>query len=343
MTAVAEIQRFISSVTAVVAGTPRTAASVNAGLTDLANRTKWLKERFYDLLLGAPLTVSAVDTGTDRLTVTGHSIPANTAVQVFAANGGTLPGGVSASTPYWVGVVDANTIQLYTAAGPSGLVDLTAGFAGDVYVQIIPDWFNTLLINNATYGTGKLGSLIMWLAGAQTVTGAKTFNDAKMSGTNKWGLTSRGVQRLGRGVWVDGAGKAYAVGGSALQDDVSKTVLELPNGATLTEISVWIDPADHTGTGLPGTMPYFQIIKTNTATQVGAQVGTNATDASANPTDYSALHVITKSGLSEVIDNATYVYSVAFYGEQGANKADITVLSVPKWSCTVTAQDDGSS
>jgi hypothetical protein len=46
MAFVSDLARWIAGVRAVVDGTPRTAASVNAGLTDLASRTKWLNDRF---------------------------------------------------------------------------------------------------------------------------------------------------------------------------------------------------------------------------------------------------------------------------------------------------------
>jgi hypothetical protein len=320
MAYLAEIVRWISAgVTAVVDGTPRTAASVNAGLTDLANRTRWLKDRLYDLLVGTPLTISAVNTGTDRLTVTSHGIPANSAVQVFAANGGSLPGGLAVATVYYVDVPDANTIKLSTTSGPGAAVDLTAGFVGDCYVQIIPDWLSTLLIADATYGYGKLTSLVVFLAGAQTITGAKGFSDITATSTNKYKLASRGITRVHMGDWYEDTGGLTRMAPRSIPvDSVSTSPLQLPNGSTLTEVTFYLDPANHSGTGLPGTMPTFQIWKQALATGVSSQIGSTATDASVDATAYSALHTIVKSGLSEVIDNANYRYWFIFTGEGGA-------------------------
>ena len=58
MAFIADIVRWALGVTAVVDGTPRTAASVNAGLGDLANRTRWLNF-FTEQLFGAPLAIEA--------------------------------------------------------------------------------------------------------------------------------------------------------------------------------------------------------------------------------------------------------------------------------------------
>jgi hypothetical protein len=343
MAVVAEIVKWITAgVTAVVDGTPRTAASVNAGLTDLANRTRWLKDRMYDLLLGAPKTISAADTGTDRLTVTSHGIPANTAVQVFAANGGSLPGGLAPSVVYYVGVVDADTIYLSATIGPGAAVDLTAGFSGDVYVQIVQDWMSVLLIADSTWGYGKLTSLVVFLAGAQAITGAKTFSDIMVSGTNKYKLTSRSLTRTIDTMWVNNTSGingltphcATLVGGSG---DTWYSGLDLPHGQVITEISVRLDPANVGA--LPGTMPAIAITKFNRATGATTTFGTG-TDTSASSVIYSALHDMTISGMSETIDRSTYHYYLGVVGSSGATPAnDINMIGA---TATITCTSLGA-
>lgn len=339
MAFVSEVIQFIAGVRAVVAGTPRTAASVNAGLSDLASRTKWLNERLYQLLLGAPLTISAANTTTDRLTVTGHGIPANTAVQVFATNGGSLPGGLAVATVYYVDVIDADTIALSASSGPGAAVDLTAGFVGDCYVQIIPDWLSTLLIADATYGYGKLTSLVVFLAGTQTISGAKTFADITVSGVNKYKQASRSLTRTLSTTWTNetdgtgglGANGATLVGGTA--DDWHASV-DLPHGQTITEISVRLNPTDVGA--LPGTMPSMAFLKVNRTTLAETTIG-SATDSSGTTGAYNAAHDLTVTGLSEVIDRGTYSYYVIVRGSSGSTPANDIIMSGPIATITCTS------
>ncbi len=341
MAFVSEVIQFIAGVRAVVAGTPRTAASVNAGLSDLASRTKWLNERLYQLLLGAPLTISAANTVSDQLTVTGHSIPANTAVQVFATNGGALPCGLAVGTVYYVDVIDADTIALSATSGPGAAVDLTAGFVGDCYVQIIPDWLSTLLIADATYGAGKLTSLVMFLAGAQTVSGAKTFADITVSGTNKYKVTSRGVSRAARGLWYLSDNSAFASNGfNATVGQQWQVDLDIPNGATLTKVTVTVDPGAHAS--LPAVPPTIRIDKYTIASDGAVGVTSNQDDPTTPAASYAALHSFDSAACSEVINNATCKYVAVFIQESGANSATGRVVGLT-WTATVTSQDDGAS
>lgn len=339
MAYLAEIVQWISAgVTAVVDGTPRTAASVNAGLTDLANRTRWLKDRLYDRLVGPPLTISAVDTGTDRLTVTSHAIPSNAAVQVFAANGGTLPGGLSAGTVYYVGVVDANTITLSASSGPGATVDLTAGYVGDCYVCIIPDWLSTLLIADATYGYGKLTSLVVFLAGAQTITGAKIVDDVTLSGVTNLKVASRSITRGLAVTWVNPAtGLAYIGGPVTIATGVTAwAMFELPHGQTLTNVTISINPAD---TGALPTLPTFSGSAYDVATglPVGAGFGP-ITDASADAAAYSATHEISSGALTEAIVGTSRRYEVSFANASGAN----IVINGLRATCTITSKTNWS-
>lgn len=72
-----------------------------------------------------------VNTGTDEITETSHGL-ANDQIVYLTNSGGALPTGLSASTAYYVIVVDANTIQLSLTAGGSA-VDITAAAGGGTH------------------------------------------------------------------------------------------------------------------------------------------------------------------------------------------------------------------
>jgi hypothetical protein len=62
---------------------------------------------------------------TERLTITGHGISEGEGPYLVSNSGGALPDGLSASTLYYVIVVDANTLQLAHSPGgdPVGFTD----------------------------------------------------------------------------------------------------------------------------------------------------------------------------------------------------------------------------
>lgn len=65
---------------------------------------------------GAALTASsAVDPATDVITVASHGLSDGDAVTITADSGGTLPGGLSAGTLYYVDSVTSSTVTLHTA------------------------------------------------------------------------------------------------------------------------------------------------------------------------------------------------------------------------------------
>lgn len=86
------------------------------------------------------LTVSAVTAAADTLTVTGHGLRDGFG-PYFVASTTTLPGGVTASTNYWVKVVDANTLKLATsldALGRGVYVDITSAGSGTITIEDDP-------------------------------------------------------------------------------------------------------------------------------------------------------------------------------------------------------------
>lgn len=82
-----------------------------------------------------------VNTGTNQITITAHGLT-NGQGPVFAASSATLPSGLAGDAPYWVIVVDSNTIQLASSlpnalaatavslgSTGTGSLTLTKGFA----------------------------------------------------------------------------------------------------------------------------------------------------------------------------------------------------------------------
>jgi hypothetical protein len=242
--------------------------------------------------------------------------------------------------------VDADTIKLSLTDGPGAAVDLTAGFSGDVYVQAIPDWLSVLLLADATWGTGKLTDLVVFKSGAQTISGAKTFDDAKMSGTAKWGLTSRGIDRGGVGPWYTGTYPTQLVSHENFAATVGLAALKEfrpPHGSILTGVTVYVDPAPHAA--LPANMPTLQVYRENRATGVQGALATGSpifTDPTTPAAAYEVAHGFTATVSNETIDNATYRYYVVFTQESGANSAAGQLHDIT-FAATVTAQDDGAA
>lgn len=79
-------------------------------------------------------SITAVDAGTDQLTITGHGFTTGDGfAAIFSPDGGALPGGLAAVTDYWVIVVDPNTVQLAASSADaiSGTeIDITSAGSG---------------------------------------------------------------------------------------------------------------------------------------------------------------------------------------------------------------------
>lgn len=117
----------------------------------------------------------------------------------------------------------------------------------------------------------------------------------------------------------------YAAGAwtNAVVGTVLMIPLAIPNGVTVTAVSVLIDPAGGHG-ALPAVMPSLAFRRRAIATGGATVIGT-ATDASANVAAYEPAHALTLSGLSEVIDTSIRDYHLFLTAESGANSAVGTV------------------
>ena len=78
-------------------------------------------------------TVSAVNTGTEQITVNTHGYSNDDIVQFDLTLGGTLPSPLTEDTEYYVIVVDANNIQVALTAGGAA-IDLGPGYGATVEI-----------------------------------------------------------------------------------------------------------------------------------------------------------------------------------------------------------------
>lgn len=99
--------------------------------------------------------------------------------------------------------------------------------------------------------------------------------------------------------------------------------LDIPDGATLTSVEVWILPATPHG-GLPTTLPAVNLTKINIEDTTTALLA-GELDQSADVAAYETPHAITMNAGSTaalsptVIDNTAYYYRVGFTSEAGLN------------------------
>jgi len=102
----------------------------------------------------AALTMGAINTTTDRITITGHNL--TSAAEVAVTSTDTRPGGLVADTLYFVRVIDANTIDLHTTSALNTLVDITSAGVGTHSLRIAtgtPAIFNN--VPSQTVGAGS--------------------------------------------------------------------------------------------------------------------------------------------------------------------------------------------
>jgi hypothetical protein len=333
------VTRFLSVFRGPNALTPANASDVREGVADLAGSIMWLKTTLFDTFAGAEQII--VGRSGNQLEVTGHGLPSNTAVRIFATSGGSIPGGLSANTVYYVRVIDADHIELSASSGPGAAVTITADGSGDQWIQTVPDWISTTLVSNATYGSGLFKNLVMWLAGPQTVGGAKTFDDITVSGTNKYKTASRSVARALPGMWMRTSNNTvWRLPLSAAVGTIFEATVEFPHGQILSALHVRA-----ARTGLSGVFPTqkmrVSVIKTAILTGTETNVLAPTEDPESDIGVYETTHTIDFSGIAHTIDAANYTYTIRFEGELSPDGqscsfksvwADVTSASVGHWS-----------
>ncbi len=107
-----------------------------------------------------------VANATDIWTATGHGFTTGEAVRLSNSGGG-LPANSSATTTYYVSVIDANTFKLYTsranaiAAGATGLLDVSGDGTGTQTIRLYDEVW-VLGIALETQATAGAKVAVLW-------------------------------------------------------------------------------------------------------------------------------------------------------------------------------------
>lgn len=113
----------------------------------------------------------------------------------------------------------------------------------------------------------------------------------------------------------------------------------MPHGATLNSVSIQFQGASGHG-GLPAGMPTIKVYRKGATTIVPTQIGSTATDTSANVAAYEAVHKIEATALAHTVDVATNTYFLVFNGESGANAANSARIIALQAEVTMTLQPE---
>jgi hypothetical protein len=231
---------------------------------------------------------------------------------------------------------------VHTPTGNWPDLDGSAGF-GPLQIQATGEVFSSpILIKNADPAMGLMCKLIDacdWLkknvnaaiaaAIAAAVTTAATAITARIN-TIAGGVVGGTVIRLSQAAAVPTLGTWSVIGGSGDGLYASGTIGSatlmlpidaeaLPNGCTLTDISVQIAP-DNSHASIAGlTLPQIYFFETTPA-GISTQVGATGLDPSLTFTAYNLKHAITITGLAKVIDRRNS-YAVRFNQESGGANA----------------------
>lgn len=170
-----------------------------------------------------------------------------------------------------------------------------------------------------------------------------------LTGTNKIRMAARSLTRCARTVKVSSNGGAPIDGQPA---SVALSIptgaaarglqaLDLPQGATITAISVTISPA------VDGVLPATtraQVQLVSKVVSTGATSSTGLThDPNASAGAYEVVHSFGPTGLAVVVDNTTTVYAIEMFGEVGANAQAYDWIGSRVTFTTATTMDDAAS
>lgn len=345
MSFLTDVVKYATNILAVVAGTPRTAASVNGPLQGLVNRTAWLKV-FTEYLFGPWVEIIGVDTGADTLYSPGHGLTANQAIQ-FRVVGGSLPAPLVGGTVYRVIVVDSDNFQVSLTSGPGPAVNLTGPMASDVYAFAIPDWIYDLLVVDAQWGTGPFADLVAWLAGAQTFTGAKTFNDITAGNGADYEYAGHAPIDIYSTEDAQAPSGGWQIYPGAYTDSAASNTTplyiraNLPNGCTMTGFRVNYRAAAGHG-GLPQFMPKLQLVTRSTTGTLEVVVAT-ATDSSPSVGAFETNHTIQSAAFALGINTtlgSTHWWK--FTAENGTNATPNGLVLTPIATVIPAAVDPGA-
>lgn len=332
---------------------------IRGHLGELSNRTRWLYNRLAKSLLGSSFmtfAAGAVDTGTDRITISGHGLSTGDVLRYLNVGGTAIAISGSAlslaegysSVAFYAIVIDANTIQIENSSG-GGALNITDAGSGTHYFFKVPSagaspMYKSFLVGSVTIAAGTLANQLrqfLPLAGG-TMTGTLTVDGStgaiSMGGTKRLTYASRSLTRVQKAPLNNTTLDTTSdIGLSVQKSDTASQALSFPNGSTLTAFTVYHNRSN-TGT-LPATRLQVGIKKLALSTGTATDVVALTEDPEAVLASYEAHHAITISGLSEVIDNTAYRYYLNILGETDPNGASTTVYPCIT-TVTMTSDDE---
>lgn len=108
--------------------------------------------------LGTPLAISAVTNGADTLTRVGHGFAVDDGPYYIAQSGGAVPGGLAATTPYWIAAIPtADTFKLAASLGGAA-INLTDDGSGTLTLVPVNIDLSLNVLKKTAHGltTGQL-------------------------------------------------------------------------------------------------------------------------------------------------------------------------------------------
>lgn len=166
-----ETETYTSAVTAPNAGDPRTAASVRAMGTPIANRTLWLWKRLQALIgTFAPISSNApvaatVDATTDYVSCAGHGLLDGDRVRFVAVGAGVLPTGIVSTTVYYVDTAGTDEFQITATSGGSA-VNITDNGTAPFYAIKVSQpeiYMPPFAVSSHTLTAGRLSAILAQL------------------------------------------------------------------------------------------------------------------------------------------------------------------------------------
>ncbi len=181
-------------------------------------------------------------------------------------------------------------------------------------------------------------SNVPWKDTVNTFTAEQTFQNLKVTGVvPKVNIPSTTASRWfldaffssGTGLWLDGGThiESATTGGGYCYIPID----HVPNGVTITQIDVSFEGAAGHG-ALPASMPKIRLVSITGTTGAFTNESTQADDASASTGAFESAHLLTKSGLSVVVDKTSKRYMIQVASESGAN----ALVGARVWAARVT-------
>jgi len=314
------------------------------GIRRLSDRTMWLVDETVRILS----RLAATDAGT-KATIAGSVDLATLAYDPVTGdlNGKTLilDGDVGASQTVTFGTggtapanpADVVTQILAQTSNKTAVLDSSSRLSvGSTTVGAL----STIEVVGGT-GAALLGLVVGTASGAGTVSdGASRVGWYEYSGIatgtvrtalkavidNAFPLAGLTASVVEASPIIDSTGASHAASATVADSTTASQALDLPDGASLTDVLVWINP---TNAGVPGTRPVLSLVKLDITTGSPSVVDSvSDSEAAGTYPDHHDIRLTLGSPLT--IDRSKYIYAVSLAGEAGAGKAPLVWFGTKK-------------